>query len=256
MPVVSYTVRYLSTTGEVLAAETVGYANAGDTVIVASKAVDGYTPNAASYAITLSANENNNVYTFEYTRTGNPGENAGGNQGENAGGNQGQNAGENQGQNAGENQGQNAGENQGQNAGENQGQNTGENQGQNAGGNQGQNAGENQVTGNSEAVSIEGGANGAETAEPGTTAGGDNGAGTAEAATNPEVTVETVPEPQEIIYLDEQGVPLAESAIEEQTPSSIEKPLLIGASVLFVGLLALVLALAKRNKDESRGYKA
>ena len=80
--------------------------------------------------------------------------------------------------------------------------------------------------------------------------GGEN----SEVITSEGVTIEAIPQPQELIDLDEEEIPLAQLP-EDQQPNSIVTPLLVGAVVAFLGLLVLVLILAKRNKDKKRGYE-
>ena len=169
---VRYTVRYISTTGAALAEESVGYANAGEKIVVGCKDVDGYVPNTYNYAMTLSENEAANVFTFVYTRIP---------------------------------------------------------------------TAEEVAAAQAAAQAAAAGGNGA--------AAGENGTATSEG-----VTIGQIAQPAQIIDLDEQEVPLAEMA-EGQVPGSIGTPLLVGAGVAFVGLLALVLVLAKKNKDKNRGYE-
>ena len=177
---VKYTVQYVAADGnnEKMPAAETGYANAGERIVIGCKDVDGYLPNTYNYAMTLTANEAANVFTFIYTKIQNPQDN-----------------------------------------------------------NQNQNA----------AAAADG--NGA-AADNGT---GNGGTGTGSNGSEG-MTIEPVPQPQELIDLDEQEVPLAESA-EGQMPNSLAKPLLIGALVAFLGLLALLLVLLKRNKDKNRGYE-
>lgn len=63
---VAYTVNYLDDDGNELAASEIFYGNVGDKPVVAYKYIEGYTPEALGLTKTLSANEAENVFTFEY----------------------------------------------------------------------------------------------------------------------------------------------------------------------------------------------
>ncbi len=63
---VAYTVNYLDDDGNELAASEMFYGNVGDKPVVAYKYIEGYTPEALGLTKTLSANEAENVFTFEY----------------------------------------------------------------------------------------------------------------------------------------------------------------------------------------------
>lgn len=63
---VSYTVNYHDEDGNELAPSRTYYGNVGDQPVVAHVYVEGYTPQALALTKTLSANEAENVFTFEY----------------------------------------------------------------------------------------------------------------------------------------------------------------------------------------------
>lgn len=63
---VSYTVRYEDEDGNELAPSQTYYGNIGDKPVVANIYIDGYSPKALALTKTLSANEAENVFTFEY----------------------------------------------------------------------------------------------------------------------------------------------------------------------------------------------
>lgn len=63
---VSYTVNYRDADGNELAPSRTYYGNVGDKPVVAHIYVEGYTPQALALTKTLSANEAENVFTFEY----------------------------------------------------------------------------------------------------------------------------------------------------------------------------------------------
>ncbi len=64
---VKYTVRYVTAdTKTELATETVGYANKGF-VVVGSKNIDGYLPQAYNLGLTIGDDESKNILTFEYS---------------------------------------------------------------------------------------------------------------------------------------------------------------------------------------------
>ncbi len=65
---VAYTVRYVDQNGNTLSAEAKYYGNAGDKIIVASRQIDGYLPDANNKSMTLSK-ETENVFTFVYHST-------------------------------------------------------------------------------------------------------------------------------------------------------------------------------------------
>lgn len=63
---VSYIVRYQDEDGNELAPSQTYYGNIGDKPVVANIYIDGYSPKALALTKTLSANEAENVFTFEY----------------------------------------------------------------------------------------------------------------------------------------------------------------------------------------------
>lgn len=63
---VAYTVNYRDAAGNELAPSDVFYGNIGDKPVVAYKYIEGYVPQALALAKTLSADESENVFTFEY----------------------------------------------------------------------------------------------------------------------------------------------------------------------------------------------
>lgn len=65
---VNYTVRFQDAAGNQLAAAVTGSGQIGDKPVVAFKYIDGYSPNAYNLTKTLSANENDNVFTFTYSK--------------------------------------------------------------------------------------------------------------------------------------------------------------------------------------------
>lgn len=65
---VAYTVKYVDQNGNTLSAEATYYGNAGDKIIVASRQIDGYLPDANNKSMTLSK-EGENVFTFVYHST-------------------------------------------------------------------------------------------------------------------------------------------------------------------------------------------
>lgn len=74
---VEYTVRYLDTNGNELAASRTYFGNAGDKPIVAFLNIDGYVPNAYNITKTLVKGEDN-IFTFTYTRRATGGGGGGG----------------------------------------------------------------------------------------------------------------------------------------------------------------------------------
>lgn len=62
---VEYVVKYVDQNGNTLASEGKYYGNAGDKIIVASRQIDGYLPDANNKTMTLSK-EKENVFTFVY----------------------------------------------------------------------------------------------------------------------------------------------------------------------------------------------
>lgn len=64
---VSYTVNYRDADGNELAPSRTYYGNVGDKPVVAHIYVEGYAPQALALTKTLSANEAENVFTFEYS---------------------------------------------------------------------------------------------------------------------------------------------------------------------------------------------
>lgn len=64
---VSYTVNYRDEDGNELAPSRTYYGNVGDKPVVAHIYVEGYAPQALALTKTLSANEAENVFTFEYS---------------------------------------------------------------------------------------------------------------------------------------------------------------------------------------------
>lgn len=64
---VSYTVKYQDAKGKELAPDEVFYGNVGDKPVVAYKYISGYRPKALGLTKTLSENEAENVFIFEYT---------------------------------------------------------------------------------------------------------------------------------------------------------------------------------------------
>ena len=65
---VAYTVQYQDEDGETLAASQTFYGNVGDKPVVAYRYVDGYIPQSLALTKTLSANEEENIFTFVYTQ--------------------------------------------------------------------------------------------------------------------------------------------------------------------------------------------
>lgn len=65
---VSYTVRYQDGNGNELAPSQTYYGNIGDKPVVANIYISGYSPKALALTKTLSANEAENVFTFEYRK--------------------------------------------------------------------------------------------------------------------------------------------------------------------------------------------
>lgn len=65
---VAYTVKYVDQNGNTLSADATYYGNAGDKIIVASRQLDGYLPDANNKSMTLSK-EGENVFTFVYHST-------------------------------------------------------------------------------------------------------------------------------------------------------------------------------------------
>ena len=65
---VSYTVRYQDGNGNELAPSQTYYDNIGDKPVVANIYISGYSPKALALTKTLSANEAENVFTFEYRK--------------------------------------------------------------------------------------------------------------------------------------------------------------------------------------------
>ncbi len=65
---VAYTVKYVDQNGNTLSAESTYYGNAGDKIIVASRQIDGYLPDANNKSMTLSK-EGENIFTFVYHST-------------------------------------------------------------------------------------------------------------------------------------------------------------------------------------------
>lgn len=65
---VGYTVRYQDGNGNELAPSQTYYGNVGDKPVVANIYISGYSPRALALTKTLSANEAENVFTFEYVK--------------------------------------------------------------------------------------------------------------------------------------------------------------------------------------------
>lgn len=63
---VSYTIRYQDEDGNELAPSQTYYGNIGDKPVVANIYIEGYSPRALALTKTLSANEAENVFVFEY----------------------------------------------------------------------------------------------------------------------------------------------------------------------------------------------
>ena len=63
----SYTVNYVDENGNELAPSRTYYGNVGDKPVVAYRYMEGYTPQALTLTRTLSANQADNVFTFEYS---------------------------------------------------------------------------------------------------------------------------------------------------------------------------------------------
>ena len=63
----SYTVNYVDENGNELAPSRTYYGNVGDKPVVAYLYMDGYMPQALTLTQTLSANQADNVFTFEYS---------------------------------------------------------------------------------------------------------------------------------------------------------------------------------------------
>lgn len=63
---VAYTVNYVDEAGNQLAESATYYGNVGDKPVVAFRYIDNYLPNAYNITGTLSADENENVFTFVY----------------------------------------------------------------------------------------------------------------------------------------------------------------------------------------------
>lgn len=70
--VVSYTVNYYDESGNALIASETFYGNVGDKPVIAYKYVEGYVPQALGLTKTLSADEAQNVFTFEYEKIPTP----------------------------------------------------------------------------------------------------------------------------------------------------------------------------------------
>lgn len=64
---VAYTVNYLDAAGNALLPSDTYYGNPGERQYVSSRYVDGYVPQAMNLVKTLSANEAENVFNFQYT---------------------------------------------------------------------------------------------------------------------------------------------------------------------------------------------
>ncbi len=64
---VAYTVNYLDAAGNTLLPSDTYYGNPGERQYVSSRYVDGYVPQAMNLVKTLSANEAENVFDFQYT---------------------------------------------------------------------------------------------------------------------------------------------------------------------------------------------
>lgn len=75
---VAYRVNYLDTRGNQLLASDTYYGVVGERQYVSARYVDGYQPQALNLVKTLSANEAENVFDFQYTRGGTGGGGAGG----------------------------------------------------------------------------------------------------------------------------------------------------------------------------------
>lgn len=75
---VAYTVNYLDAGGNRLLASDTYYGAAGERQYVSARYVDGYQPQALNLVKTLSANEAENVFNFQYMRVGTGGGAAGG----------------------------------------------------------------------------------------------------------------------------------------------------------------------------------
>ena len=75
---VAYTVNYLDAQGNRLLASDTYYGVAGERQYVSARYMDGYQPQALNLVKTLSVNEAENVFDFQYTRIGTGGGTAGG----------------------------------------------------------------------------------------------------------------------------------------------------------------------------------
>lgn len=64
---VNYTLRFVDNNGNQLRPDVSGRGNVGDKPVVACQYIEGYRPNALNQTKTLSENEADNVFTFEYT---------------------------------------------------------------------------------------------------------------------------------------------------------------------------------------------
>ena len=64
---VAYTVNYRDTSGKTLKSSRTYYGNIGDKPVAAYVYIEGYKPQAYNITKTLSENEANNVFTFQYT---------------------------------------------------------------------------------------------------------------------------------------------------------------------------------------------
>ena len=69
---VAYTVNYVDTNGNELAASDTFYGNVGDKPVVAYKYIDGYVPEVLGFTKTLSEDASENVFTFVYDEAPTP----------------------------------------------------------------------------------------------------------------------------------------------------------------------------------------
>ncbi|MBQ1407161.1 MAG: hypothetical protein IIY88_03400 [Eubacterium sp.] len=100
---VMYTIRFVDDKGKTLMANMTAYGKVGDKPVIAYRYIDGYLPETYNLTKTLSSDEDENVFTFKYSKNegtvnyeeeddnGNGGNGAGGNGGNGAAGGNGQN---------------------------------------------------------------------------------------------------------------------------------------------------------------------
>ncbi len=74
----AYTVHYVDGDGRMLMESDTYYGNIGERQYVSSRYIDGYQPRVLNMVKTLSANTEENVFTFEYERTAGPSGGGGG----------------------------------------------------------------------------------------------------------------------------------------------------------------------------------